>query len=90
MHFVLSIQIVSKRPMSFPHLQEVAAMIPAFVSSEQTKLPGHCQFGKDGIETSSQIVFPESQSLRNDSRTDAMSQHPNHLSLEGSQGDRDQ
>lgn len=65
-------------------------MIPTFGSSEQTKLPGDCQFGKNGIETSSQVVLAESQSLRNDSGTDAMSQHPNHLPLEGSQGDWDQ
>jgi hypothetical protein len=88
-HFVLSILAVSKRPMGFPHLREVAATIPTF-GSEQTKLPGDCQFGKNGVETSSQVVLAESQSLRNDSGTDAMSQHPNHLPLEGSQGDWDQ
>lgn len=88
--FVLSIQMVSKRPMSFPHLREVAATIPMFGSSEQTKLPGDCQFGKDRIEAGSQIVVAEAQSLNNDSGTDTTSQHPNHLSLEGSQGDWDQ
>jgi hypothetical protein len=82
LHFVLSIQVVSQGPMSFPYPREVAATVSACQASEQAKLPGDCQFGKNRIERSSQIVLLEGQSLCNDSGTNAMSQHPNYLALD--------
>jgi hypothetical protein len=58
-------------------------MISTFWASQQTKLTGDRQFGEDGIKTGSKTAFAESQSLGDDAGTDAMSQHPNHLFLDG-------
>jgi hypothetical protein len=65
-------------------------MISAFWASQQTKLTGDRQFGEDGIQTVSKAAFAESQSLGDDAGTGAMSQHPNHLFLDGGQSDSGQ
>jgi hypothetical protein len=73
--------------MSFPYEWKTAAMISTFWASQQTKLTGDCQFGKDGIKTGSKTAFAESQSLGDDAGTGAMSQHPNHLFLDRGKSD---
>ena len=65
-------------------------MISAFWASQQPKLTGDRQFGEDGIQTGSKAAFTESQSLGDDAGTGAMSQHPNHLFLDGGQSDSGQ
>lgn len=65
-------------------------MISSFWVSQQTKLTGDRQFGEDGIKTGSKIAFTESQSLGDDAGTGTMSQHPNHLFLDGSKSDSGQ
>ena len=65
-------------------------MISTFWASQQTKLTGDRQFGEDGIKTGSKTALAESQSLGDDAGTDAMSQHPNHLFLDGGKSDSGQ
>jgi hypothetical protein len=65
-------------------------MISNFWASQHTELTGHRQFGEDGIQTGSKTAFAESQSVRDDSGADTVSQHPNHLFLDGGKSDSGQ
>src|ERR1700745_3794800 len=65
-------------------------MISTFWASQQTKLTGDRQFGEDGIQTGSKTAFAESQSLGGDGGAGRVSQHPNHLFLDGGKSDSGQ
>ena len=65
-------------------------MISNFWASQHTELTGHRQLGEDGIQTGSKTAFAESQSVRDDSGADTVSQHPNHLFLDGGKSDSGQ
>jgi len=65
-------------------------MISTFWASQQTKLTGDRQVSEDGIKTGSKTAFAESQSLGDDAGTGAMSQHPNHLFLDGGKSESGQ
>lgn len=65
-------------------------MTSTFWASQQTKLTGDRQFGEDGIQTGSKTAFAESQSVCDDSGADTVSQHPNHLFLDGGESDSGQ